>query len=176
MGEIEKKDEEKAENDNTIIQLCLEIVREEYQKECDKKASLENRAGLVMALLGVVTAYLLETVPPRDIWLLTEAFPSILINIKFFAGLIVYGADFFALFMLLQILRAKSHDNFEVSALTNEFIKESQEQGMYVIKNAYCEIIKKRRVQNNHEAQKFNQALSAFLVAMAAMVVYLLIP
>ena len=46
--------------DNTAIVVYLEIVRSEYETERNKKQSFENRAGLIMALLGAICIFLFE--------------------------------------------------------------------------------------------------------------------
>ena len=51
--------------DNTAIVEYLEIVRSEYETERNKKQSFENRAGLIMALLGAICIFLFENLNYR---------------------------------------------------------------------------------------------------------------
>ena len=51
--------------DNIAIVEYLEIVRSEYETERNKKQSFENRAGLIMALLGAICIFLFENLNYR---------------------------------------------------------------------------------------------------------------
>ena len=53
--------------EDTAIVEYLEIVKSEYETERNKKQSFENRAGLIMALLGAICIFLFEKVNLRDV-------------------------------------------------------------------------------------------------------------
>ena len=48
--------------EETAILEYLDIVKSEYETERNKKQSFENRAGLIMALLGAICIFLFEKV------------------------------------------------------------------------------------------------------------------
>ena len=77
---------------DTAMLEYLEIFKMEYEREFNKKQSFDNRAGLILTLLGAISIFLFEHIKINEIITLIK-FPISFLNIiKAFSGLTVYVA------------------------------------------------------------------------------------
>ena len=75
---------------DTAMLEYLEIFKMEYEREFNKKQSFDNRAGLILTLLGAISIFLFEHIKINEIITLIK-FPISFLNIiKAFSGLTVY--------------------------------------------------------------------------------------
>ena len=90
--------------EETAILEYLDIVKNEYETERNKKQSLENRAGLIMALLGAICIFLFEKVKLNDIFSLATLPLNFLILTKILSGLTVYAGLLFTMIMIIKTI------------------------------------------------------------------------
>lgn len=103
--------------EDTAILEYLDIVKSEYEIERNKKQSFENRAGLIMALLGAICIFLFEKVKLNDVFSFTTLPLNFLTLIKILSGLSVYVGFLFTMIMIIKTITVNQHNNFEVKSI-----------------------------------------------------------
>lgn len=101
---------------DTAIAEYLDIVKSEYENERNKKQSFENRAGLIMALLGAICIFLFEKVRLKEVFSLMVVPLTFLDFIKIISGVAVYIGFLFTMIMIMKTIIVKQHNNFEVKS------------------------------------------------------------
>ena len=102
-------------SDTPIVEY-LEIVKSEYENGRNKKQSFENRAGLIMALLGAICIFLFEKVQLKEVFSLMVVPLTFLDFVKIISGVAVYIGFLFTMIMIMKTIIVKQHNNFEVVA------------------------------------------------------------
>lgn len=159
----------------TAIEEYLDIVKSEYETERNKKQSFENRAGLIMALLGAVCIFLFEKVQLKDIFVLMTI-PLTFLNLsKIIIGLVVYGCFLFTLIMIIRTITVKSHDNFEIKSIDEALLREQRLIALCKIIFTYRDIIIQHRTLNEKRAKSFRKSLYGISATLIAIIVYITI-
>ena len=116
-SKISSQQQEYVNVTDTAIAEYLDIVKSEYETERNKKQSFENRAGLIMALLGAICIFLFEQVRLKEVFALMAS-PLTFVNLlQIISGLTVYGGFLFTLIMIINTITVKQHNNFEVKSI-----------------------------------------------------------
>jgi len=162
-----------ASVENTAIVEYFDIVKTEYETERNKKQSFENRAGLIMALLGAICIFLFEQVQLKDVFLLM-ALPLTFVDlIKIVSGLAVYGGFFFTMVMIIKTIIVKPHDNFEVRNIDESLLVEQRLVALCRIIKTYRDIIIQHRALNEKRAKTFRKSLYGISVTLISVIIYI---
>ena len=161
--------------DNTAIPEYLEIVKSEYENERNKKQSFENRAGLVMALVGAICIFIFEKVQLKDVFMLMNVPLTFYDLTKIASGLAVYGALLFTLIMLLKTIMVKQHHNFEVKSLNENLVTEQRISALCRLTFTYRDIIVQHRELNEMRAKSYRRSLYGVSVILVAAIIYITI-
>lgn len=106
--------------EDTAMSEYLELVQAEYQIERGKKESFENRAGIVMALIGALLVFVMENIPFNTIINLSKTPLTFVVWIKILIGFVSYGSLIVALgFSFFYDFNSETR---ELSYLRNQFI------------------------------------------------------
>lgn len=159
--------------DNTAIAEYLEIVRSEYETERNKKQSFENRAGLIMALLGAICIFLFEKVKLQDIISLMNTPLTFLELAKIISGLAVYVCFTFTMIMIVLTIIVKQHENFEVRNIDEALLGEQRIYALCRIILTYKSIIIQHRELNEKRAAAFRKSLYGICSTLVSIIVYI---
>ena len=158
---------------DTAIIECLDVVKNEYQTERNKKQSFENRAGLVMALLGVICIILFEKIQLRDIYDLTILPLTFLNLLIIFSGTAAYFGFLFTMIELVKTISVKAQDNFEVKNIDESLLSELRISALCKIIFTYRDIILQHRALNEKRATMFKKSLYGISFTLISMIVYI---
>lgn len=161
------------EVDNTAILEYLDIVKSEYETERNKKQSFENRAGLIMALLGAICIFLFEKVQLKSILMLLTIPLTFVDFLKILSGFGVYIGFFFTMIMIIQTITVKQHNNFEVKSIDETLLSEQRLLGLCKIIFTYRDIILQHRDLNEKRATAFRQSLYGISATLISIVIYI---
>lgn len=159
--------------DNTAIVVYLEIVRSEYETERNKKQSFENRAGLIMALLGAICIFLFEKVKLQDIFSLMTTPLTFIDLAKIISGLTVYVCFVFTMVMIVLTIIVKQHNNFEVRNIDETLLGEQRLLALCKIIFTYRDIIVQHRELNEKRAKAFRKSLYGICVTLISVIIYI---
>lgn len=159
--------------DNTAIVEYLEIVRSEYETERNKKQSFENRAGLIMALLGAICIFLFEKVKLQDIIVLMITPLTFLEFAKIISGLAVYVGFTFTMIMIVLTIIVKQHNNFEVRNIDEVLLGEQRISALCRIILTYKSIIIQHRELNEKRAVAFRKSLYGICATLVSIIIYI---
>lgn len=159
--------------DNTAIVEYLDIVKSEYETERNKKQSFENRAGLIMALLGAVCIFLFEKVQLKEIFALTMKQLTFISFLKIVSGLGVYICFFFTMIMIIQTITVKQHNNFEVRNINETLLAEQRLLALCKIIFTYRDIIIQHRALNEMRATVFRKSLYGISTTLIFIILYI---
>lgn len=158
---------------NTAIVEYLEIVRSEYETERNKKQSFENRAGLIMALLGAICIFLFEKVKLQDIvYLMTTSLTFVELT-KIITGLAVYVCFAFTMAMIVFTITVKQHNNFEVKNINETLLGEQRIVALCRIILTYKSIIIQHRELNEKRASAFRKSLYGICATLVSIIIYI---
>lgn len=159
--------------ENTAIVEYLDIVKTEYETERNKKQSFENRAGLIMALLGAICIFLFEQVQLKDVFL-RMALPLTFVDlIIIVSGLAVYGGFFFTMVMIIKTIIVKPHDNFEVKNIDETLLVEQRLVALCRIIKTYRDIVIQHRELNEKRARTFRKSLYGISVTLISVIIHI---
>ncbi len=159
--------------DNTAIVEYLEIVRSEYETELNKKQSFENRAGLIMALLGAICIFLFEKVKLQDIISLMTTPLTFIELAKIISGLTVYVCFAFTMVMIVLTIIVKQHNNFEVRNIDETLLGEQRLLALCKIIFTYRDIIVQHRELNEKRAKAFRKSLYGICATLISVIIYI---
>lgn len=157
--------------EDTIAADCLDILRREYEIERGKRQSFETRAGIVVAVLAAVCAFVFGRMPlPAN----AKSFPLDMGSVQKEAICAFAYISFFAsLFCSVSALRIRTYQNFAVENVEGWLVGKRPLQGnIYLIKE-YREIIKQHREQNAAVARSLMFAMIFLCVFLALVVIYM---
>ena len=157
---------------NTAMVEYLDVVKSEYENERNKKQSFENRAGLIMALLGAICIFLFEQVKLSGIFQLMVAPINFLVMMKIISGLLVYGGFGFTMTMIIKTIIVEKHDNFEVKSINESLLVEQRIVALCRIIITYRDIISQHRERNEIRAKAFRKSLYGVSVTLISIIVY----
>lgn len=158
---------------NTAIVEYLEIVRSEYETERNKKQSFENRAGLIMALLGTICIFLFEKVKFQDLVPLMTTSLTFVELTKIISGLAVYACFAFTLVMIVLTITVKPHNNFEVKNIDEALLGEQRLVALCKIIFTYKSIILQHRELNEKRASAFRKSVYGICATLVSTIIYI---
>lgn len=159
-------------NDTAIIEY-LDIVRSEYENERNKKQSFENRAGLIMALLGAICIFLFEKVQLKDIFSLMVVPLTFLDFIKIISGAMVYIGFLFTMIMIIKTIIVKQHNNLEVKSIDETMLGEQRIIALCKLIFTYRDIILQHRDLNEKRAKAFRKSLYGISITLVSVIIYI---
>ncbi|MBQ9112006.1 MAG: hypothetical protein IJY08_00320 [Clostridia bacterium] len=175
-----KTEEQSVEQIPKLAEVCdtamaeyLEIVRSEYEIERNKKQSFENRAGLIMALVGAICIFLFEKVQLKEIFALMTAPLTFIDLTKIVSGLVVYGSFLFTIIMSIKTISVNKHNNFEVKRIDEELLSEQRAAALSRVIFTYRDIIVQHRELNEKRAKAFRKSLYGMAVTLVAVIIYI---
>lgn len=157
----------------TAIEEYFEVVKGEYDKERDKKQSFENRAGIILTLIGAICVFLFEKISMKEIIDMMYLTLNLFNLVKVIAGLAVYSGLIFTIIKTLKTIIVVKHDNFEVKNIDEELLNEEKFQALCRIIFTYRNIIIQHRELNEKRAKAFRSSLYGITVTLVATVVYI---
>lgn len=160
---------------NTAITEYLEVVKSEYDIERAKKESFENRAGIVLALIGTLAIFVLEVVKLDEILSLFSTTLTFWIFLKIVSGLSVYGGFVFTVVNVFHTISTKQHPNFEVKSIDESLLQENRMNALARLILTYKNIIIEHRELNENRAKTFKKSLLGCIISIIALVIYSLI-
>lgn len=161
--------------DDTAMAEYLDIISNEYEIERNKKQSFENRAGLIMALMGTICIFLFEKVQLQDVYALTRLELTFINLIKIFSGLLVYIGFLYTFIMLIRIVSVNRYNNFDVRCIDEDLLTEYRTVAICRAILTYKDIIVQHRDQNEHKAATLRKALCGMAITIVAVIIYIAI-
>lgn len=158
---------------NTAILEYLDIVKSEYENERNKKQSFENRAGLIMALLGAICIFLFEKVQLKEVFSLMVVPLTFLDFIKIISGSAVYIGFLFTMIMIIKTIIVKQHNNFEVKNINETMLGEQRILALCKIIFTYRDIILQHRDLNEKRAKDFRKSLYGISITLVSVIIYI---
>lgn len=170
---MEEQTEERILTEETATTEYIDVVKNEYMIERNKKQSFENRAGIILALLGTICIFLFEKIKLKDILLLIQGTLTGIGFIKIVCGVLVYFGFVFTLSKILQTIMVNAHDNFNVTAIDESLLAEERLVGICRIIRTYSDIIVQHRKLNEKRADALRKSLYGICVTIFSAAIYI---
>lgn len=162
-----------TEASDTAIAEYFDLVKCEYEIERAKKQSFENRAGLILALLGAVCIFLLEQIKIGEVLGLITATINFLILIKIVSGICAYIGFIYTIAMTIRTIAVQKHDNFEVKSINEDLLTEQRIGALCRIIFTYRDVIVQHRQKNEERAIAFQKSLIGVSIMLISILVYI---
>lgn len=159
--------------EETAILEYLDIVKSEYETERNKKQSFENRAGLIMALLGAICIFLFEKVKLNEVFSFVTLPLNFLTLIKILSGLTVYVGFLFTMIMIIKTITVNQHNNFEVKSINDYLLGENRLNAVCKIIFTYRDIIIQHRELNEKRAKALRRSLYGVSVTFISVIIHI---
>ncbi|MCM1370314.1 MAG: hypothetical protein NC181_00215 [Clostridium sp.] len=164
-----------SNNNNYATKELLDLVEKEYEIERNKKQSFENRAGLILTLLGIVFIFALEKVELKNVFSMFSQTLSFMDLIKIISGISVYFFLIFTFLMILKVLNVVEQTNFNVECLNDELLKTNYSDVISKIIYTYRDIIIGHRQLSERRAKIFKKVLYGMLITIISILIYLIV-
>lgn len=161
--------------DQTAMCEYLELVQSEYSIERGKKDSFENRAGIIMALVGALLVFMLDKIPFNDVLTLCKKPLTFVVLLKIIFGFASYITLVVALFFSFLTIATRKQENYPVETINLSYLAESRKDAIARITLKYRDIITSHREYNEKRAHKFKLSLILSVISICSFIVYLII-
>lgn len=158
---------------DTVINEYLNIVRGEYEIERNKKQSFENRAGLILALVGAMCIFVFEQINLKTIFLLTGEPLTFVLLLRIISGVGVYVGFALTFVNVVRTINVKQYENFEVKSIDEELLGQPRAVALVQIIFTYRDIVTQHRTMNEKKAKTLRYSLYGIVVTLVAVVVYI---
>lgn len=159
--------------DETSALDCLDVVKQEYERELSKRQSFETRAGLIITILAALCIFIFDRVNISDIIYLMTAPCSFLIFARILSGGTIYISFILSLYFVVKTVKVKEYCNLDVLAINEYFMGKPRIQGVIELTNAYRKITTQHRSVNNINAQSLQRSFFWVSIAILAIIIYI---
>ena len=161
--------------DKTAMCEYLELVQSEYSIERGKKESFENRAGIIMALIGALLVFILDKLPVNEIIKLCKDPLTFIVLIKIVIGFSAYITLIIALLFSFLTITTSKQENYPIDPISFSYLAEGRKEAIARIIINYRNIIVDHRKHNEKRAHKFMASLVLSLISIACFITFLII-
>lgn len=159
--------------DETSALDCLDVMKQEYERERSKRQSFETRAGLIITILAALCIFIFDRVNISYIIHLMTAPCSFLIFARILSGGTIYISFILSLHFVVKTVKVKEYCNLDVLAINEYFMGKPRIQGVIELTNAYRKITAQHRSVNNINAQFLQRSIFWVSIAILAIIIYI---
>ena len=153
----------------------LELIQSEYSIERGKKESFENRAGIIMALIGALLVFILDKLPVTDVIKLCKDPLTFVVLMKIIVGFSAYIALILAFFFLFLTITTSKQENYPIEQISFAYLAEVRKEAIARIIINYRDIIVKHREHNEKRAFKYKTSLVLSFVSIGCFITFFII-
>lgn len=158
--------------EDTAIPEYLEIMKNEYEIERNKKQSFESRSGLLLTLLSAICIFYFQNIKIADIINLFSQALTFILLLKIIVGCLVYFSFFFTFLAIIKTLRSKKHFNFEIKNINESLLAESRKDALARLIFTYRNIIVQHRSLNETRSNWYLASLYSTFVLLVSTLLY----
>lgn len=162
--------ENPREDELQNTQLMLDVAKNEYSSERERKRDLETRAGILIALVGVLIGIVLTTLDFSLVLKYKNIYAVIGMFLLWFFILIAIILLLISLFQFIKVLKVQQYGAIDLSFIDDQYRNEEALGFQFEIADSYKEIIIHNRALNEEKVIKYNWGINFFKYAM---VIYL---
>ena len=152
---------------------CFEVIRHEYELECNKSHSFESRAAIIITILAALCIFIFEKIHISQLLeIAASSTISFMQLIKICAGTFIYLGFALTLFFVVRTIRVEIHHVLDVSKFNEAFIGKPRLEGMTRLIFSYRAIILQHREVNERKAKNLKNAMIWLIVSITAIAVY----
>lgn len=158
--------------DQTAMCEYLNLVQSEYSIERGKKESFENRAGIIMALIGALLVFTLDKLPLNDVVKLCKDPLTFVVLTKIILGFSSYITLFASLLFSFLTITTSKQENYPVNCINLSYLAEQKKDAIARITITYKDIIIAHRKHNEKRASKFKFSLILSIISICCFIAY----
>lgn len=167
------KNEKQSKIEDTAILEYLDIFKMEYEREFNKKQNFDNRAGLILTLLGAISIFLFENIKIKETLLMMKEPITFMMFLQIVSVLTIFISFIFTLIMAVKTIMVKHQKNFGVGLINDNKLQAERIEALTVIISGFKEIIINNRVLNEERAETFHKALIGMVITIIAVITYI---
>lgn len=161
--------------DRTAMREYFELVQSEYSIERGKKESFENRAGIIMALIGVLLVFILDKLPLDEVLKLCKDQLTFVLLIRIILGFSTYITLIAALFFSFLTITTSKQENYPIDSINLSYLAENRKDALARITLKYRDIILNHRKHNEKRAHKFKISLVLSIISICCFIIFFVI-
>jgi hypothetical protein len=158
---------------DTMLLEYLDVVRNEYDVERDKKQGFESRAGMLLTLLAAIAVYTVNEVPLKDIISLVNEQLTFWLVAAIVSGFLVYVVLIVSVIMLVKIIKIRAHAAIEIKDIDVDLLNEQKIPALHSLIFTYRDIVQQHRELNAERAKYFTRTLNSILSLLVLVFVYI---
>lgn len=159
--------------DKTSALDCLDVMKQEYERERSKRQSFETRAGLIITILAALCIFIFDRVNISDIIHLMTAPCSFFVFVKILSGWTIYISFILSLYFVVKTVKVKKYSNLDIIAINEYFMGKPRIHGVIELANAYRKITTQHRSVNSINAQSLQRSIFWVSIAIFAIIIYI---
>lgn len=159
--------------ESTAISEYLDVVRNEYEIELQKKSSFESRAGIIIAFIGTICVFLFDKIDLTKVAILLHEPLSFISLFKLISLFLIYFSIVAAFLSSIKTISIRKFENFEVKGIDTELLSESRSSGCARIIFTYKSIIIDCRKNNHQKAKHYRNSLIFIFILFLSIFVYI---
>ena len=157
------------------LEPYFEISQNEYNRERDRKQSLETRSGIVITVITALFAYLIKKVNIQDLFSDINKPLTLFRLFQIALGIGTYLSLIVGVWYSYKTIRTAQYDYFDVSVMTPEVLGHQKNKEMMDIIKAYKNIIINHRTNNETKANCLEKSIISVITCVALAFIYQII-
>lgn len=157
----------------TALKEYLSVMQYEYNIERTKKASFENRAGLLLAFIATIAVFLFDKIKISEIIRISIINLTFIYFIKIVAGILIYISLLFTVIMIIKTLNVFRQKFFNITDVDESLLAMNRAEALCKIIITYKDIISSNRKINKKRAKFFRKVLYGSIIMLINILIYL---
>ena len=159
------------------MHLVLDVVKNEYQIEVEKGKALETKAGVALALVGVLITFIPSIIHKTQMdTLYVESIKYTLIIIIFYLLLIVIAILLtISAFFLTHVLLCEPYERIDITFFDEKFFSNEEIKILRAIIDVYKKILVKDKKVTKNKAKCLNKGIFILVNSLVLLMLIIII-
>ena len=155
------------------LEPYFELVQNEYNRERDRKQSLETRSGLIITVITALFAFFVNKISIKEILEIFQCPLSFLSLLKILSGIAVYISLLVCTWFSLKTITTMQYSYFDISVITLEKLRNPKNYEMIDIVNKYKNMLLNNIKINDKKASFLDFSIKSIIVCVLSSVIYI---
>ncbi|HAT4117302.1 hypothetical protein [Clostridium perfringens] len=171
-----KRSKKTAEN-FPAAKLMLSEIKEAYKDECERNKNLENKASIVLTLMGVLLTIGINELKFIEIAKIrVDNFLQICLNLVLAIALIIMIIMLvLTTYNIYHSIKTRPYEKMSTEGFISENGKKQEENIAIILISIYTKMIDKNRIINNEKSKYIDKSIIYLTICVIAYVTYSLI-
>lgn len=158
---------------DTSLLDSLEVLKQEYQAERNKRQSFETRAGLIITVLAALCAFVFKQIKITGILALAQAPMTFFALLKILAGVFAYISFIGTLWCVFKTIRVRDTLVISTELFDSHFLGQPRLTGVWDLVDEYIKFVDQHREMNDNRATALQHSFYWICGTIVSVMIYI---